>query len=192
MTGNPRTRERILAAAERLLAERGPVSMGAIAQAAGVSRQALYLHFDDRAELLLATVDHIDSSGPLAELRRWVSEAPDGLTAVARFVELHAEYSPHIIEVARTIDAGRLTDPDLEAAWSDRMEGRRNACGRLIRWVAEDGALDPCWSPDGATDYLWSQTSLRVWDDLVNARGWSRDRYVTTMQRTVRRALAGP
>jgi AcrR family transcriptional regulator len=40
--------------------------MSAVARAAGVSRQALYLHFADRAALLLAVVDHIDEREGLA------------------------------------------------------------------------------------------------------------------------------
>lgn len=150
-----------------------------------MSRQALCLHFDDRAELLLATVDHIDSSGPLADLHRRVWDAPNGAIALDRFVELHADYSPRIIEVARTIDAGRLADPDLAAAWEDRMAGRRRACGRVVSWLDEDGALSSSWTIEEATDYLWVQTSLRVWDDLVNVRGWARDRYVEKMQSTL-------
>lgn len=181
--GAPTTRRRILEAATTLLRQQDgrQVSMRAIAERAGVSRQALYLHFDDRAELLLATVDHIDSSGPLSDLHQRVWDAPNGVIALDRFVELHADYSPRIIEVARTIDAGRLADPDLAAAWDDRMAGRRRACARVIQRLQDDGALGGSWTVDRATDYLWVQTSLRVWDDLVNVRDWSRDRYVETM-----------
>lgn len=35
--------------------------MSDIAKAVGISRQALYLHFPTRAELLIATTRHIDS-----------------------------------------------------------------------------------------------------------------------------------
>jgi len=54
-SGDPATRARILTAARALLEEHPGVapSMGAVARFAGVSRQALYLHFDDRAGLLL-------------------------------------------------------------------------------------------------------------------------------------------
>ena len=190
-TATTPTRTRILEAATTLLrAHDGQrVSMAAIAAEAGVSRQALYLHFTDRADLLVATVDHIDASGPLAEQSRRVEAAPDSVTALDRFVELHADYSPHIIEVARTIDAGRLTDSDLAAAWEDRQRGRRRACGRRVDALHEAGRLAPRWTTERATDFLWAQTSLRVWDDLVTTRGWSRDEFVDAIQTTLHATL---
>lgn len=163
--------------------------MAAIAAAADVSRQAVYLHFSDRSELLLATVAHVDRSYPLEEMVQDVWDQPNARAALERYVELVADSSPHIIDVARTIDAARLTDPDLEAAWADRMAGRRAACARLIQWLDDDGELASDWQVGDATDYLWVQGSLRVWDDLCNRRGWPRAQYVTTMQRTLRAAL---
>ncbi len=51
---NIETRTRILDATVRMLEEQGGrgVRMGDIAKAAGISRQAVYLHFSSRAELL--------------------------------------------------------------------------------------------------------------------------------------------
>ena len=56
------TRTRILAAALALLESSGgqEVRMQDIAKAAGVSRQAVYLHFKSRAELLIATTLYVD------------------------------------------------------------------------------------------------------------------------------------
>lgn len=54
-----RTRQRILETAERLLAELGSgVSLGEIAQAAGVSKSGLAHHFPSREELLAAVAEH--------------------------------------------------------------------------------------------------------------------------------------
>src|SRR5579864_8626546 len=52
------TRERILASAERLFAERGfeGVSMPAIAKASGVTAGAIYKHFESKADLLFEVV----------------------------------------------------------------------------------------------------------------------------------------
>ena len=40
-------------------------------------------------------------------------------------------------------------------------------------------ALAPHLSLDAAGELLWTLTSLRLWEDLVIARGWSADRYRT-------------
>ncbi|MEO1505580.1 MAG: helix-turn-helix domain-containing protein, partial [Pseudomonadota bacterium] len=55
------TRTRILQAAWRLLEEGAAgVRMSDIAKAAGVSRQAVYLHFPTRAKLLIDTTRYVD------------------------------------------------------------------------------------------------------------------------------------
>jgi len=60
--GDPATRRRICEAALRLIVKRrgAAVTLAEVARAARVSRQALYLHFADRAELLLALVRYAD------------------------------------------------------------------------------------------------------------------------------------
>ena len=59
---NPDTRSRILQAALELLeASQGKgVRMTDIAKQAGITRQALYLHFSTRAALLIATTHYLD------------------------------------------------------------------------------------------------------------------------------------
>ena len=58
---NP-TRERILDSTLQLLESGGgsKVRMSDIARQAGVSRQAVYLHYPSRAELLVAATRHLD------------------------------------------------------------------------------------------------------------------------------------
>ncbi|MCB0952277.1 MAG: helix-turn-helix transcriptional regulator, partial [Microthrixaceae bacterium] len=77
--GDPETRNRILEAAWSLLAEHGAqIKLADVAARASVSRQALYLHFGDRAGLLVALVNHMDESLDLGESLVEVYSAPDG------------------------------------------------------------------------------------------------------------------
>ena len=59
---NPETRQKIMKAAWRLLEEKPgtAVRMSDIAKAAGISRQAVYLHFPTRAEMLIETARYLD------------------------------------------------------------------------------------------------------------------------------------
>ena len=59
---NMQTRSKILQATLELLeaGEGGEIRMGDIAKRAGISRQALYLHFATRAELLVETTFYLD------------------------------------------------------------------------------------------------------------------------------------
>lgn len=63
------SRPQILDAALALIARRGEadVTMAEIAKAARVSRQAVYLNFADRGDLLLALVRYVDEKRSLVE-----------------------------------------------------------------------------------------------------------------------------
>jgi AcrR family transcriptional regulator len=65
--GPKTTRERILASAQRLFAERGfeRVSMPAIATASGITAGSIYKHFESKAELLFEVVKGALSSVPV-------------------------------------------------------------------------------------------------------------------------------
>ena len=67
--GRSSTRERILAAAERLFAEQGfsLVSMPAIAAASGITAGAIYKHFDSKAALFFEVVRRTVEAAPLPE-----------------------------------------------------------------------------------------------------------------------------
>jgi hypothetical protein len=75
--------------------------------------------------LLLAPVEHVDESEGLAELTGRVRAAPSALEALDLLAWLNAEYEPRIRAVARAHDVARRGDPELEAAWQDRMRARR-------------------------------------------------------------------
>src|SRR3982751_673921 len=67
------SRHRVLEAALRLIRKRGDarVTMAQIAKAARLSRQAVYLHFADRADLMVALAGHVNESlGLPGEIQR--------------------------------------------------------------------------------------------------------------------------
>lgn len=70
-----RLRREILDAAIALIADRGDeaVSMRAIARAVGVTPPAVYLHFADKRELMLAVLEHV-----FADVDRALEEADTG------------------------------------------------------------------------------------------------------------------
>jgi AcrR family transcriptional regulator len=151
--------------------------MGEIATAARVSRQAVYLHFADRAALMLALVRHVDEKRHLDKELRKVRDTSSAWAGIRAMVSLQARLNPGLWAIARALDAVRRTDEAAERGWQDRLQHRLEGCRQLIARLQEEGKLRRRLDPEVAADLLWTITSLRTWEDLVLERGWSRRRY---------------
>lgn len=184
------TRESILDAAARLFTERGvAVRLEDVAAEAGVSRQAVYLHFGSRSGLLIGMVEHIDSRGALPPLLDRVFNARTAAEALDAAAALHAEYHPMIYQVARVFLMGRYDDEALRAAWHERMESRRNLYHTVVERLQEEGVLASEWDVESATDFLWALTSWQLWEQLVIDRGWLKDEYLDHLRTAMRQTL---
>lgn len=188
--GDPRTRNRILEAARELLEDHGlPITMAQVAEEAGVSRQALYNHVGDRSGLMVQLVAHLDEVLGLAELARPITEAATGRAALEAMVAVHATYHERIIGFTRQAEALRHGDPAIDAAWQDRMSGRRRAHHAIVRRIADEGDLAEGWDVDTAAVLFHTVTLPRTWDELVVERGWTTDQYAAHMTRLLTRAF---
>lgn len=178
-SSNRDTRTVILNAAQELITGRGgaDVTMADIATRAGVSRQAVYLHFADRAELLVALVRHVDAQRGLEREVQRIVDAPDGISALRRFVALQAKGNPSIWAIARALDAVRRRDEAVETSWQDRLANRLMGCRVIVDRLAADHKLRPGLDRRVAAELLWTITSLHTWEDLVLERHWSPTKY---------------
>jgi AcrR family transcriptional regulator len=184
------TREVILDAAVRFVAERGRgITLEAVAEQAGVSRQTVYVHFGSRSGLLLAMVQHMDEGGTLHELVQRVFDTPTALEALDAVVNVHAEYHPVAYPVARVVMASRYEDEAMRVAWEERMAGRRNLYRGVVERLDHDGVLLPDWDIETATDILCGLTSWQLWEELVVDRGWSKDDYRRHLRTVLHRTL---
>jgi len=187
------TRTRILAATWALMEkQRGSgVRMQDVAQAAGVSRQAVYLHFGSRTELLIATTHYGDElNGIDARLTKWEA-ATGGVDKLREFIEFWGNYIPCIYGIAQALLVQKATDEAAEAAWEDRMRAVRNGCRLTVEAIERDGKLPPAWSTETAIDVLWSLLSITTWQNLTVDCGWSIGEYVERMQTVASRTLVG-
>ena len=190
-SANIQTRTRILRSAWKLLeGDSGQgVRMADIAKDAGISRQAVYLHFPKRAELLIAVTRYIDEvldvDARLAASRR----AATGAARLEAFIEAWGNYIPEIHGIAKALLAMKDTDAAAAAAWADRMGAVRQGCEAAVQALNADGMLTPEFSPQQATDILWTQLSVRNWEQLTQECGWSQKRYIEAMQMMARRVL---
>jgi AcrR family transcriptional regulator len=192
--GDPATRRRICEAAVRLISRRGGdnVTMATVARAARVSRQALYLHFADRAALLLAAVRYADERRGLPAVIRRIQEAPTGVAALKEMAAAQAQMNPGIWPLARALDSVRRNDKAAEQSWQDRLGTRLEGCRAIVARLAEEGVLRPGVDPGVAADLLWTLTSLRAWEDLVLLRGWTAAQYQDRLTDLLQHVLVSP
>lgn len=191
-SGDPETRKKIMETTQRLIMEsRGQaVRMEDIAQASGVSRQAIYLHFGSRVGLMVATVQYVDQAAGFMERTRHVREEKDGQVAVALFIDFWADYVPVIYGLAKQLLLLKESDEAAAAAWKDRMESLRNGpCRFLMEHLERDGCLDAGWRTETAADFFWMLLSIQTWESLVMVRGWSTEQYATRLKETIERTL---
>lgn len=190
-SGDPATRARILLAARELLekAPGAPVSMGQIARHAGLSRQALYLHFADRAGLFVELSRMADAAARTPERQRRVDEAPTARQALREAIALQATLKPELRGIATALDVLRRTDPAAGTAWTEREHARLQRCETVTTRLHAEGALAAAWDVSTAARLLWAATSQRVWEDLVIDLGWSASQYRTHLTTMLESAL---
>ncbi len=187
---NLETREKIMRATWKLLEESGGsgVRMSDIAKAAGISRQAVYLHFPTRADLLTGTARYMDEVRNRDE-RLAASRKAKGTDRLDLWVEAWGNYIPEIHGVGRALIAMRDTDDAAAAAWNDRMQAVRHGCEAAVMALKSADQLMPDYSVEQATDLLWALLSVEVWEKLRFECGWSQAVYITAVQKMARDSL---
>lgn len=185
------TRDRILEAAWKQLEihQGSGVRMTDIAKQAGISRQALYLHFSKRADLLIATTCYIDEVKGIDARLAASRSAATGAERLDAYIEAWGNYIPQIYAVARALLAMKDTDEAAAAAWTDRMQALRHGCEAVILALQRDGMLSAEHTLEDAIDILWTMMSVRTWEELTIDCGWSQRKYVEKTKALAQRLL---
>jgi AcrR family transcriptional regulator len=162
--GRPSRRPQIVAATEKLVRTRGlaSVTTRAIAEEAGCSEAALYVHFQGRLHLLLAVLE--ESLPDMLEPLRTLEASAGRSTPRANVLRaLRAVFAFHE-RVIPTI-CGLFADPELLAAYrkslTDRGKGPAGAISRLrsyIRAEQELGRLDAQIDAEVVADTLMASS----------------------------------
>jgi AcrR family transcriptional regulator len=166
--------------------------MSELARAVGISRQALYLHFPDRASLLLALVAHVDQQEELQTGMDVLEAAPDAAAQIRAWAQMQSWRNPRIAPFARALDQTRRTDQPVADAWRDRSDNRMQGAAAISARLRNEGRLHRSWKLKEAAVLLWELTSFHVWDDLVIEAGLPPNRYVEIVTTAALAALASP
>jgi AcrR family transcriptional regulator len=142
--GRPSRRPEILAATEALIRTRGlaGTTTRAIAEQAGCSEAALYVHFDSRLTLLLAVLEESlpDMLVPLKSLEQSIgSRTPHQnlVTALRAIFAFHERVVPMLCSL--------FSDPELLTAYrnslASRNKGPQGAMARLQKYISAEQSL---------------------------------------------------
>jgi len=160
-----------------------------IAKAAGLSRQAVYLHFPARAELLIATTKYLDEVNHVDERLVASRTAATGIERLSAFIDMWGNYIPEIYGVGKALIAMKDADEAAMVAWTGRMQAVRHGCAAAIKDLKVDGHLAAEYSVKQATDILWAMLSVENWEQYRHDCRWSQKQYIKSMQSMARQIL---
>jgi len=155
------------------------LSMSQIARASGLSRQALYLHFDSRTELLIATTRYVDDVKELDKRLQKLQSAKTGEEMLKVCVEVWGNYIPEIYSVSKALLMTKENDEAAAAAWTDIMACLTDVCTQIINTLKKEKKLSSHWKPKDATDFFQTMISIQNWEELTSGCGWSQKKYIS-------------
>jgi AcrR family transcriptional regulator len=173
-----RTRATLLSATRAILEEDGfeGLTMAAVADRAGVTRRAVYLHFGTRAELVGGLFDHVAAEEGLQESLARVWDAPDAAAALDEWARHLARYHTRVLPVDRAVERVRHDDDDAARHRERVVRAKLSNCRRLAERLAVEQMLASSWTASTATDVLFALTSSDVVEGLTVDRRWSRQK----------------
>jgi AcrR family transcriptional regulator len=187
--GRPQTRTQILQAARAMFEELGyhGAGLGAIAKEAGVSRQAIYLHFPSKAELLTALHLHIFATDVVPALERHpITDTMSALDALDAAIAADVEVASKVWQIHEALTVARRQHPEVEETLRPREEERYGELLGLGQRLEREGALPPKIGVGTFADMLWGLMNIGTYRNLVIERGWSLDQYRHWVCNTIR------
>jgi AcrR family transcriptional regulator len=194
--GDAATRARLLDAAWDVATDKGvaALTLAQVGSRAGVSRQAVYLHFPNRASLLVEMTRRVDRTSGFVERFAAARRLParEAFRAVLRE---WCDYLPLILPVLRALEAAATTGNEGGQAYLARMADWRRALGLAVIALDREEGLAPGWDVETATDWTWAQAHPATYHHLVTERGWTpaavTDTLIATLERTLLASAIG-
>ena len=140
------TRTQILDAARVLFEEHGYHGAGleAVAKKAGVSRQAIYLHFPSKSELLTALHLHIFDTDVLPAIGRHpVTDAMTALEALDATIAVDVEVVSTVWRIHEALTTARRQHPEVDETLRPRDEERYRELLDIGGRLEREGELPP-------------------------------------------------
>lgn len=171
------TKDRIVAAARVLMAERGwaGATIDAIAEQAGVATQTVYSAFGNKRAIVDAMREVMLRDSEVPQLMAKAAAAPDvreRLRLWAKLIRQQMETSYDIIAIHRQ---AAMADAEFAAAYRGVLDNRGRSFSDFVKQLRTQ--LGEGMEASTATDLLWALANEELYRELVVERGWSLDRY---------------
>jgi AcrR family transcriptional regulator len=144
----------------------------------------LYLHFGNRATLLVETARRYDRASGFLQ-RIGATRRLDPVEALEAYIRTWFGYIPEVVTVARALLAAEAAGEDGAEAWRDRMGALRWGVELAVQRVADADCLAEGWTVDSASDWVWSRIHFTTWYHLAIERGWDHARLADWTVRSV-------
>jgi AcrR family transcriptional regulator len=147
------TRERILASAERLFAERGfdGVTMPMIAQASGITAGAIYKHFEGKADLFFQVVRAAVEAAPVT-----AGETPLPISALPAMVASYTERRlKRVRQMAIEMHAASTKDAQIRRLLRRSLDTQIGHFREGLASAQAAGALDATLDPDAVAHTMF-------------------------------------
>jgi AcrR family transcriptional regulator len=192
-SGRGQTRTQILEAARAMFEELGYYGAGleAVAKKAGVSRQAIYLHFPSKAELLTALHLHVFDTDVAPVLGRHpITDAMSAWDMLDATIAADVEIVARVWRIHESLTVARRQHPEVDQTLLVREEEHYDGLLDVGRRLERDDALPPTMPVDLFADMLWGLMNIGTFRNLVLERGWSLDQYGCWVRDTIRLQIA--
>lgn len=186
------TRRDIVAAAHRLLVERGypATTIEAIADEAGVAIQTIYAAVGNKRAVLWAALETsvAGDDAPRTLLERFrdaVSDAANPRARLRRAVTFGRDTMERSADMHRIMRSAAGSDPEIAATLEEAERRRYRDAAAIVALIAGDEGFGPDMDAPTAADVWFALTSYEVYELLIETRRWPLARY----ERWISRAL---
>ena len=191
------TRRRILQAARALFVERGyaATTMTAIAEAADVSVETIYLSVGQKAALVRQLVETAlsgtDEAIPALErdVVKEVRAEPDQRRRLRMFARLICQVQERLAPIWRIATEAAPGDAELMSLAQELNERHAGNMRLFVDHLAVAGGLRRGLAPEVAADVVWAMNAPEFYSLLVRGRGWSGDKLEEWLAETWARLL---
>lgn len=172
------TRQRIVAAAGELFAERGfaATTVPAIAERAGVSQPTVYAVFGSKCGIIAALMRLLEDEADAAGWRRRLEAEPDAV----RRLTLFACWSRQLYGTGRALITAMQHargEPGIVELHAQGDRNRRDALAGVVGALDQAGLLRPGLDAAEALDRAWMLTGFELYLRATDGCGWTDEAY---------------